>query len=245
MRSKLFRLNSGLFFKEDTHSYFYDTVPLTSVTTLIKAYSPYFDSEAVQRDISDRLGAFAGTLEANRWEEEGEAARLIGNEVHKFVEESVSHRSPAIDIDDKLYKYKLAAIRYLTESRLFSPRYIGLIPEQRIFHPEYLLAGTLDLIAEKPNGHVDLYDWKTNKRFRVVGEGDFMSTPLDKRRYSDLLIYSLQLNLYKIILEEAYKIPVDDMRIVRLPSSGYPVEYLVKDMPESHVLVNHWMEMIS
>lgn len=96
--------------------------------------------------------------------------------------------------------------------------------EWRIFHEKFKLAGTLDALFKIPmtdgTHRIAICDWKrvANLKFEskfVVGDARKFSVPIifPATNYWE---YHVQLNLYRIILEDYYDMKIDYMMIVRL-----------------------------
>jgi len=86
--------------------------------------------------------------------------------------------------------------------------------EWRIYHEELDLAGSVDFVGRRPNGKFVLMDWKRSKEVKRQGyNGKKMKWPFNQLPDSNLGHYAVQLNLYKMILEEKYGIEIDEMLI--------------------------------
>lgn len=95
-----------------------------------------------------------------------------------------------------LNKNEEGQTRFLAETMVYNPKY-----------GKFDIAGTIDLIAIRPNGKVSLLDWK------------FMD--LDTDRYEDIPWYKvgawkIQMNMYKNILINAYGIDPKDFEQTRM-----------------------------
>jgi len=90
--------------------------------------------------------------------------------------------------------------------------------ELKIYHPDYLIAGTIDLVAINDKNEFVILDWKTNKKhlyfkagyYKKVGgvetdewidKNETFKFPLNKVPFCKGEIYTLQLSLYSHILE--------------------------------------------
>jgi len=103
--------------------------------------------------------------------------------------------------------------------------------EWRIFHDKYKLAGTIDAFYRVRSPEGDKYiicDWKRVKhlkfdnKFKMGNPQDFPGVGvLPATNYWD---YTIQLNAYRIILEDCYNVKVDNMMIVRLSEYGRSFE---------------------
>jgi hypothetical protein len=93
----------------------------------------------------------------------------------------------------------------------------NLVPyrtEWRIWLAEIDTAGSVDLVAKKPDGTFALIDWKRSKEIKRTGyNGKKMDWPFNMLPDSNYGHYQLQLNLYKLILETAYGLTISEMVI--------------------------------
>ena len=93
--------------------------------------------------------------------------------------------------------------------------------EWMVYHEELKLCGSIDMIFENPDGTLQIYDWKRSKgieyefdnpRYAKNATTSCISHLPDKNFWH----YSLQLNVYKYILEAKYGKKVTDMYLVCL-----------------------------
>ena len=72
------------------------------------------------------------------------------------------------------------------------------------------------MIFENPDGRLQIYDWKRVKSIEYEAFGDKTSIVpcLDHMPHTNFWHYALQLNLYKMILEEQYGKKVTDLYLV-------------------------------
>lgn len=87
--------------------------------------------------------------------------------------------------------------------------------EWRIYSAKYKACGTIDCVIipdkSRPN-EVIIYDWKRTKKLEEIDPEEhvwkYMKAPLKMLPDTKIMHYKLQLNLYKIILEEEYNLKV-------------------------------------
>ena len=86
--------------------------------------------------------------------------------------------------------------------------------EWRIACPIHKIAGTVDFVGRKPDGNYVLIDWKRSKKLEDNLTNNFnrkAKYPLDDLDDCDGVKYSLQLNIYRYILQKHYGITVDNL----------------------------------
>ena len=88
--------------------------------------------------------------------------------------------------------------------------------EWTVFYTKYKLCGSIDMIFENPDGTLQIYDWKRVKSIEYEAFGDKTSIVPCLKHLPDTNFwhYALQLNLYKMILEEQYDKIVTDLYLV-------------------------------
>lgn len=120
-------------FDAETHTYRVDGKALPSVTAILK---PLVDFTGVPLDVLER-------------------ARQWGTAVHKMVELDIQGQLDEAALDPNLC-YMLVKWRALRP-----PAWTILETEYRIASAEHGYAGTLDMLARKPNGRLAVIDLKT------------------------------------------------------------------------------------
>jgi hypothetical protein len=99
--------------------------------------------------------------------------------------------------------------------------------EWTVFHEDVKISGSIDMVFEKPDGHLLIYDWKRCKeitktnRFNKWGNKECIEHLPDTNFWH----YSLQLNTYKTILEEKYDKIVDELYLVCLHPENRNKDY--------------------
>jgi hypothetical protein len=181
-----------------------------------------------------------------------------GSAKHSYLEECILRFTKTKGVtfntlvtNNQDYRYKIVSMEELANSPLkFS--YPGIYEmlersiaagwtifvEKRVYHPDYLVAGTIDLLLIKDKDFV-IIDWKTNKkpiynktgyykkawnanRTKKIETGEWVDTddrfkhPINHLLYNKFNIYSLQLSIYSYILE-AWGFNYAGNKLVHLP----------------------------
>lgn len=210
------RGNVKLIFHEGCHLYIDNTdQQYKSVTELVKEYSQDFDAEAVSRhkaerelehnmiavsskEYNEKIEEYAFQLR-EQWKQKRDTASRYGIRVHKIAEELVKGNNPSLKTPDEHHAFSLIQ-QMLTTIRKNKQWWI---PEPIVFSPQMGLAGTIDLLVYDSEGILTLYDWKTNERITWEGyRKECMKPPMDHLQDANAVHYSLQLALYKHILQQ-------------------------------------------
>lgn len=204
-------------FYEEPHVYTYiddddNEIPLeTSVTSLIDDYTNYFDKEKIAGIKAKKENIPKDDL-LKKWAFDNNLACTKGTITHAYNEhlwknESYEYNKQEImdmfgkDVIEPIWdKLKKISDRYYNKYKDF------LIPiglEQIIGSIEYNIAGTIDFLAySKKLDAIVIIDYKTNKEITKKSfNNQKMLYPLNEITDSNYYHYSLQLAIYKHILE--------------------------------------------
>ncbi len=86
-------------------------------------------------------------------------------------------------------------------------------PEWRIYSEELGIAGTLDCLMTNDAGEFLLIDWKRSKEIKTSNRFEKALPPISGYDNCNFIQYSLQLNLYKYILEQYYGLKIKEMKL--------------------------------
>jgi len=191
--------NQRLQFDAETHTYTLDgRQKLTSVTTVIETYFPKFDPDvAIQKMKRKGTHPLARKTpeEIKRvWQEKKEKSQAAGTRMHEAIEAHLKGETVA-DHQDVLRF--VDAIRPTTLGELVTT-------EWAIFDEEWGIAGTLDALFQTGE-HFMLADWKRSK-IKNANRWETALRPIAHLQACNFEKYSLQLSLYRLILERRYDI---------------------------------------
>jgi len=140
-------------------------------------------------------------------------------EITLTIEDGAAPGTPGLNPDTTEFGY------FLNFVQTFSGMLRAYRTEWTIFHEEARISGSIDMVFENldlctgaPNGTFSIYDWKRCKEItRHNAFNKWAVTPgLEHLPDTNFWHYSLQLNLYKYILQEKYGKRVTDMYLVCL-----------------------------
>lgn len=204
-----------IFFDEPSHKYTTRKVSeMTSVTTFIKSFFGEFDADLVIGRMQ-RFGSFARkypgmTAEEVKasWKEKGTLAAKTGTKLHRYIELFINGEQDGdvegIDIEVGMFQDWFANL---------SPKYTPFRTEWIIYDEDLKIAGTIDMLFKIKEKRVAIFDWKCSKeiKFKNSERAKFPLAHIDDCNFSH---YSLQLNLYKFLLEKNYDLIVEEMNLV-------------------------------
>jgi len=185
-------------FDHDKHIYSDGDRQLISVTTLIHKYVPEFDptGEIIAR-CAARDGVTVEELRAE-WDWECEKACIKGRSLHSQMEYWIDHgKIGPGDFQDVVGQFANLGFKGKLRS------------ETIIYSKELGIAGTVDVTDCYGNNELDVIDFKTNKAlkktsfFKRPGGFEKMLPPVRHLMSCNFIHYSIQQELYGILLEEA------------------------------------------
>lgn len=218
-------------FNQDKHRYVYCGRELTPVTTIIKNFQKPFDREAVAQRVAKRENRHVAEV-LSEWKAKGERSRILGTQVHEYIEGvlrgenngqvsfdsflSLCPKLPEIVAFDKLWSNLAPTVSWCKE------------------HIEYVIgdislgvAGTVDSMLFSPKtGKYHIWDWKTGN-FDLHNRFDNLLGPFSKFDASKLHIYSLQVSLYRLIVELNTDLELGDSYIAHISESGAQIHRVI------------------
>ena len=202
-------------FSDSDHTYLIDKKnKAVSVTELIGRYFPKFDKEFWANKESIKTGKPKNEI-LKKWDELGKKARDLGTELHEQIENFYNSKEYIRSKElDKFFKFHKNHIQDKSKPHR---------TEWTIFDEDKNLAGTVDMVYEKENGELFIFDWKRSKKI-INSDGSIeKNNPfenglngLSHLPSSDYVKYCLQQNIYKNILESKYDKKVSSMNLLIL-----------------------------
>jgi hypothetical protein len=218
-------------FDEKTHTYYVDgsSDGIISVTTLIHHHFPKFDPNNVLKRMKNKKEKYPNMSDEdikNSWLDNGKKASENGTKLHKMIENYYN----LIDNDkedEKMIEYQYFLRFNETIKGFFTP----YRSEWSIFDGSIDLAGQVYMLYKKKDGTYALYDWKRIKELKKENFFEKGIGKLSSLDHCNYIHYSIQLNIYKRILETRYEINISEMCLVILhpENNGYVLEK-VNDM---------------
>jgi len=206
-------------FDELPHKYYIDgeTDGYISCTTFIHTFFGHFDADSVIDSMfksknwktSKYYGQTADEIKAG-WDVEREAASASGTQMHKNIELTYNN----LPVDDDFVQS--VEYRYFQQFKRDHPHLRAYRTEWEVFDEAHKIAGSIDMVFfnERTQAY-DIYDWKRSKEIRKTSFGGKRGLyPLEDYDDCNFVHYSLQLNLYKNLLERLYGLVIQDLCLV-------------------------------
>jgi hypothetical protein len=199
-------------FIDGAHRYFDEDTgkELISATTFIKKFFAPFDKYAVSEICSQKDGIPAEIIRA-QWENETH----VGTLTHSYAECKIKKITPPVPTTPDVIGLFHAVDGFLQNEKvnyLFTEKIVG--------SPRLGVAGTID-VGLIINGMLYIGDWKTNKNIQMFGYNNKCALhPISHLQDCNYIQYTLQMSLYKYILEEEYGHTVYGLRLIHLKRDG-------------------------
>lgn len=105
--------------------------------------------------------------------------------------------------------------------------------EWKVYDEDIKISGCIDMIYENPDGTLSIYDWKRSKEISTTNNWNkfALTECISHLPDTNFWHYSLQLNIYKTILEEKYNKVIKDLFLVRFHSSNPDNNYDLLHVP--------------
>lgn len=226
-------IDSNITLLENIHKYKLLDDPefeFTSCTTFAKYFFEPFDKIGIANKLTDTHPNYIHLTPqelVDEWDETASEGTLIHAEVENFIKENAEPTHPKSKI----------AVEWIKENIIEIDRY-NILSEVIIFSKELGLAGTIDLlIYDKLKGTYKILDWKTNRKIDTRSFKNRMGNHEATANLMDCNFqhYSIQLSLYRYLLENYYGLTVTGTAISHLTESKvniYKTEYYKKEIEE-------------
>jgi ATP-dependent exoDNAse (exonuclease V) beta subunit len=217
----------------ESHKYRLNSDEYMSVTTLVHKCFSTFDADAILAKMRIKGTKYDGMSKEEikeMWNKNAKDAQQQGTRMHSVVERY--YKGEAIT-DEEWQLPEIHQFKSFTEMNVLRPHGI----EWLVYSESDKLAGTIDFAAENEDGTIDLYDWKRSKNMEVYNPYNKYSPVLPSMPDTNFMHYTVQLNLYKYLIEKGYNKKVKHMYLVcfypsQLNFQKYEVANIQSDIPE-------------
>ena len=244
--------DKNIAFDEEPHTYYIygQTAGWVSVTTVVHEFFPAFNGQRVaQRMVRSpkfckdkkydmyqkyRLNEDGSTATESvlisrilqSWTDNANSASALGTKLHRSIE--LFYNAEPTDNKSSEFMnhfYDFVAVQMMLDLEPFRTEWM-------IYSEDEQVCGSIDCIMRcKKTGKYAMFDWKRSKQIRMKGFGGKGKGPVAHLQDCNYIHYSLQLNLYKYILEKNYGIYISTMNIVVFhPNNPTFLSFEIKDM---------------
>lgn len=209
--SKLYTSFNDVTYFDEPHKYYLNGRELVSVTTILHKYQEDFDEEYWSIKKSEEYNLPASIIK-RAWKFINEKGTYKGSIIHDYAENMFLNKVFKYPKNDIIHKFGFDPIKYeydITKKhvdKFYADSRDKLIPirtEFVIYDSDSLIGGMVDMLFYNVKAkEFQIWDWKTNKDFTYSGNGRKLNGCLFTLDDCDIEIYSLQLSLYKVIIEK-------------------------------------------
>lgn len=217
------KFNCYTFYEKEHKYYYYDRPVKTSVTQFISTLFEPFDSDTISLNYAKKNGLSQQDV-LDDWDRKGKISSTTGTIVHKYLEDYA--RGKVFDIDYSLAKelnvfddVKERVEKILPQAKKFHDETLNkLIPIQLEYTVgvEDIIAGNIDMLCWNVKAcEFQIWDYKnlkemtTYSKYKKYGKLEFSNI-----QDSHLSHYSIQQNLYKIMIERKLGIKIGKCYLV-------------------------------
>lgn len=225
-------------FSQEAHAYTYHGRPLTSVSRIISQLKPPFDREGVAAKSAAKRGVSVAEILAE-WDTASKTALAKGTRVHEWITKKL--RGEAEPQGDMFLALNQRLPEMDAFERFWNEKPIDAPPvhiEWVVGDAELGIAGTADAVLVGPYG-THLFDWKTGAKFTTENRFQKLLAPFDDLDDCELNSYSLQLSLYRLMIERNTDLELDNSYIVHLTTEG---EYRLHRALDLRERLGAWVE---
>jgi hypothetical protein len=230
-------------FEEATHTYTVDGVRAgwTSCTGFLHNFFGHFDADAVIAKMmsspkwyeSKYYGQTAEEIKAG-WAAKGKASSEAGTRMHLDIEHFYNALPAAwtpgkprvADVETGLVAMQEADAwepaagseweYFLDYQRKYGVSFEPYRTEWLVFDQEHKVSGSIDMVYRKSDGTLAIYDWKRIEEVKTENRFQSGLGPVSHLPDTNYWHYSLQLNVYRYILQKHYGETVSELALVVL-----------------------------
>ena len=242
--------DARIVFEEEKHEYYVDGTKVPrSVTGLVHTYCSNFDArvavqsmkkganwdEKKEHFVTDAGEYMSDDEIVSLWNFNGRVASARGTLLHWHTEMKLNGKEIETPLSPE-FQQILCILQELSRRGLRAFR-----TEVCLFHCGLCLAGQADALFQDEDGAITILDWKRTKTIRFDNSFRSLREPLDHLPESNGWLYSLQLNVYKYMIETETNLRVVGMylgqahpsllrgRLIELPNMDDELGLITED----------------
>ena len=232
--------DNEIHFDEPTHIYTVQgaSTGYISVSKILHEFFGHFDADEVITKMmkgknwpnSKWFGMTREEIKA-AWDKNGREASEAGTAMHLAIEMLMNGAESQVPAEAKeTPEWKYFWKYWNKDSKSWEP----WRTEWEVWDPELKLSGSIDMVyRNRQDGTFAIYDWKRAKSMETENSYQSGLGPLSHLPDTNFWHYSIQLNLYRWLLEKHYGVKISKMALVVLhPNNTGPRVYLLNQMDD-------------
>jgi hypothetical protein len=211
---------------DEPHKYFINDRMLTSATQFIGQFKPKFETERIAEEYARKRKLNVDDVIAD-WDLKRDTSTVKGSAVHNYAENWWNNKVFPYDgtVATRQFGHDIIKESYDKCVNMFHQFYLdasqNLIPvkmELVVGDEDYGIGGMVDcLFYNKKSGNLEIWDYKTNKAITEKNDyGNKFKKPVSHLDVCEVNTYSLQLSLYKHIIEKNTNLKLGDCYLIWL-----------------------------
>lgn len=205
---------NDIVFDPEPHKYYLNGQEFMSATTFIHQFSS-FDADKMAEQVAKKEGKTKEEI-LTKWKRTADYACKRGTRIHEYLEfifggkpcETGTSATDLYPIADKFKQDVDGKINIIKQ-------------EFRLYDLAWKVCGTVDALGEI-NGEYYIIDWKSNKSINYHNEyGSKLKPPFSNFDDCEMINYSMQLSLYKLMIERNTGIKIKGLIIVHFSPEGW------------------------
>jgi len=223
-------IDSKISLIEETHQYVLETNPeldFQSVTMVVGSFFEPFDAVKIATNLCDTHPKYRDRR-PEQLIHEWKMSSDHGTQVHREIELAIKEKREPSE------PKAVSALEWLDKYCMKTD--IDIFTEVIVYSEELKIAGSIDILAyHKPTDVYEIIDWKTSKEIKKVSFKRKMGNHPVTSNIMDCNFnhYSLQLSMYRYLLENYYGVTVQNQLIGHLQDDnciGYVTPYFSKEL---------------
>lgn len=182
-----------------------DKFRYTGVTRWVDQYKPIFDKQKVATKVAEKTGVTVDFV-LEDWQKKKIDSANYGTKLHKALEVF----SKTGNIEDKDCVPVIESFKQLKLDFSEDTFY-----EKMVYNKEIGIAGTADIITHNSNSTFNVFDFKTNKKFRLQTKfnDSQLLGPLSLYPNTEYYLYALQLSMYAFLYKKMSSLDVLRLKV--------------------------------
>jgi ATP-dependent DNA helicase PIF1 len=223
---------------DDTHTYFIDgkNDNLVSVTTFYKKFFNVFDADKIIESILKngkyldphyKYYNMSPKEIKDLWNKNGKQASTDGTNLHNDIEIFYNNIHSSSNYENLIENDTIEFEQFLSFYKDHKDVLEIHRTEWLIYSKKLKITGSVDAVFyDKNENSFVIYDWKRSKEINKINDFNKKGLyPIEHLDDCNFIHYSLQLNLYKLLLENLYKIKISNLYLIVLHPSNDENKY--------------------
>jgi len=194
-------------FDKNLHSYVdvLDNFKYESVTQWVSRFKKPFDAQKMAKRVATRRNISVEQV-LQEWDQKRDNSTDFGSKIHKALEHYFTEK--------KIDETNRTIIENFHQLNIdFNLKHTSF--EKIVFDKRTRIAGTSDVIEDVGKHMFNVYDFKTNKNFRINTKYDeFMLSPIEHLPSTEYFIYAMQLSMYAYLYNKMTGRCVSSLRVL-------------------------------